>query len=571
MPRPFGAIGRGLALAAGVFVAPLPLSQDAVGSVSGTVVDGRTGTPVAPAIVLISPGTTNSREKKTIKVTAEGDGTFTVTGMAPGRYWIRAEANGYRTGVFGQVRSKDLGSTLDVNANSAKSGLRLPVWRLGSVRGNVVGRDQRPMAGKRIRLLRQKNGASVQPAGNATTKEDGSFEITRVPAGSYLIAVEGTSGAGIKDSAQTFFYPDATNPRTALAVQVEDSVDNLPVELREPDTPTHSVTGSIKSPLGQESNVDVVLEFSDGNSPIGGVPSLRTKTRPDGSFVFPAVQNGQFVVTATVFPKWPDETIGRKASDSVAKTSRSSQPIAPLPSGATLWGHSLINISNEPVKVVVDLQPGFSISGRLIFNGTAVPPTAAQFLSKAVHISPVGATYSGVFPAGRVEADMTFRLAAMPEGRYMLGMQAEAFPGWTIGSVLLGGKEVNGQAFALFADVKDAVITLVDRPTSVSGRVSYSGATRPLDMAVIAFSVEQRWDEVTDLGGQVARMPLNAEMTFDLVGMPAGRYWIVAVGGKLPEDWKDTKFLRSLIPLAKSVDISPGRQKSQSLELQIIR
>ena len=83
--------------------------------------------------------------------------------------------------------------------------------------------------------------------------------------------------------------------------------------------------------------------------------------------------------------------------------------------------------------VVFKLQPGASITGDVVFDGTSTPGSAA------VVIRPVEGTGASPTPSTRASADGQFVIANL-FGPMLI--RVDAVPGWSLKSVLYGGRDI---------------------------------------------------------------------------------------------------------------------------------
>jgi hypothetical protein len=139
------------------------------GWVSGLVVDASTRVPLGGVRIWI---TSEAMEEAGVG-RADGSGRFHFCGLAPGAYLLRAVFRGFgearaaiRIGAGGESRA-----TLPMILSD-------PLRRTGTLRGRVVEAGSgEPVAGATV-LVGEEGGAEARVTG-----EDGSFELSRIPAG----------------------------------------------------------------------------------------------------------------------------------------------------------------------------------------------------------------------------------------------------------------------------------------------------------------------------------------------------------------------------------------------------
>jgi hypothetical protein len=139
------------------------------------------GTPVESVNVSLSRSGERPGSANWYGATAEtgADGVFSVRGLAPGTYDLRA-----RGGYAG-------GNILPKTVSSVSAGthdLRVVVQAGGVIAGRVSGADGRPIRGGRI-VVQATDGTS---SGAAETGADGSFRVLGLDGGSYSVWVRPT-------------------------------------------------------------------------------------------------------------------------------------------------------------------------------------------------------------------------------------------------------------------------------------------------------------------------------------------------------------------------------------------
>jgi len=143
-------------------------------TLAGTVTDSA-NRPVADAAITVDPrGLTTVRNAKVI-ARSEADGTFRITGVAPGRNELLAEAPGLISRRIGVV----------LGAGETREGIVLRLDHAPRLAGKVTDSHGQPASGASIGL---RVGSEVRD-GLAVTQADGSFVIERAPRGTHSIVI----------------------------------------------------------------------------------------------------------------------------------------------------------------------------------------------------------------------------------------------------------------------------------------------------------------------------------------------------------------------------------------------
>src|SRR4029453_16818349 len=114
------------------------------------------------------------------------------------------------------------------------------------------------------------------------------------------------------------------------------------------------------------------------------------------------------------------------------------------PDQVRLWATAAVTVDGRNVSnIVLTLQPGMSVTGRVVFEGTAQAPPA-DLTRMRVSLAPVvvpGTPGEVATPAaGRVDADGRFTIASVVPGRYRLNAGG-AGNGWYLGSAVIDNQD----------------------------------------------------------------------------------------------------------------------------------
>jgi hypothetical protein len=180
-------------------------------AIAGTVTTD--GVPLAAARVRLFP--TSGGYVPVATATAAADGTYVLSGIAPGDYYVR-----FVGPVDGSYRSdwyRDdemyLRTLVTVGIEGTVTGIDGDLDPASTVSGVVSGPDG-PVAGAKVSLYSNTDRylASIE----ATTASDGTFTATGVPAGSYRVMVRPPAGSGLAAE----WYEDSTDRWSATEVVV---------------------------------------------------------------------------------------------------------------------------------------------------------------------------------------------------------------------------------------------------------------------------------------------------------------------------------------------------------------
>ena len=214
----------------GASVEEIDASLVPAATVRGSVTDAATEEPVVGVDVDVasdeggSGGTTTTDE----------NGTYTVTGLAPGTYTVHFKASTgnyapqYYNAKSGEEQPDGLnlsaGETADANAELSQG---------ASMSGTVSAGGGSPIRGARVTLT----GAEGEAGGATTTDQDGSYSITGLAPGNYMAHFEAPGRIS-----RYFSEPSNTEAPTVITLSAGESRQHVDSILEEGATITGTVT-----------------------------------------------------------------------------------------------------------------------------------------------------------------------------------------------------------------------------------------------------------------------------------------------------------------------------------------
>ncbi len=243
--------------------------------------------------------------------------------------------------------------------------------------------------------------------------------------------------------------------------------------------------------------------------------------------------------------------------------------IAPGSDQVRLWATTDLTVDGRNVSnVVLTLQQGMSVSGRLVFDGTAPPPPdlTRMRVSLAPVVVPGTPGELAMAAAGRVEADGKFTIASVVPGRYRLSAGG-AGNGWYLGSAIVDSQESLDFPIEVKPgqNVSSAVVTFVDRQSELTGTIVNEKAQPVPDYTLIVYPSDQRFWTAQSRRIQSTRPATDGRYSFR--NLPAGDYRLVPVYDPEPGSWFDPAFLQQLESAAVRVSIADGEKKEQHLRV----
>ena len=305
----------------------------------------------------------------------------------------------------------------------------------------------------------------------------------------------------------------------------------------------------------------------------------------DGAFRFAGIPDGRYRVMVCQFPK-ADGPLYIISGDFRGMVTTSLEglglsAIPPLPEAPTWVADVMVTVDGaRDQEIVVPMQPGARISGRVGFEGSSPPPSAAELMKVPVAIRPADGSNFGIVmqpnvgaPQSRIEASGTFRSIGLPPGDYvavpaLTGVPEPPWTVWSASSMLVDGRETLGKAITLeTTDITNVVITMTDQPTVIVGAVQDAKGLSSQDARVIIFprDVGDRRHYWVD-GRRILQVPVDRRGAFRVNVMP-GDYLVASVTS-FPPDWMTPEHLQTLAGAATSVRATAGQVATASVKIQ---
>jgi hypothetical protein len=247
--------------------------------------------------------------------------------------------------------------------------------------------------------------------------------------------------------------------------------------------------------------------------------------------------------------------------------------------GAMHGALPVVVTGQDVTNLDVRLGDGATVSGRIVFEGTATPPAPATMQVMLAGLSgsssPVEFAMAMLGGAsGQVSPDFTFSLKGVVPNSYratgnmpgaMFGATANS--AWTVKSIRAGGPDLADVPFDVEPgrSIDGLVVTLTDQPTVISGKI-IDGEGRPSSaFPIVIFSTNSaHW-----LPGsrRVQQARPASDGTYRVAGLPAGEYYIGAVTTLDLDDLYDPAFLQQVVTIAFKITLADGEKKEQDLKI----
>jgi hypothetical protein len=587
-----------LALAAPALAQPPPRDVGrtppaGIASITGIVVsDEREPKPLRRARVMLNgPQLQVGRT-----VISNDDGSFAFERLPAGLYTVGAAKQAYITMNYGARRTGRAGTSVVLGESESRSlTLRLP--RGAVIAGMVTDEQGLPAAGVAVSAMTYKfvgRERRLVPAGLTTSPSDdrGAYRVFGLPAGEYVIIAQlrqtgpqtgdlqvlsaeevrraledlrdssaraqpGRSSASKSAPPEPrslvtvapVFYPGSPNAAQASMVKVGAGEERAGIDFQLRVVPTATVSGVLSSRAGISEQLMVLLSPGDGPT-LDGYRGTAVPSDAEGRFQFSRIPPGLYVIIAR----------------SMNQKSRSDAP-ASVAAPPMQWASTEVLVQGQDVTdIALTLQPGLTLSGRVVFEGTTPAPKLTALRVPLLASRTVGA-FKFPEPVLQLEPDGRFATLEFMPGLYrqdpeMPGVRS-ALAGWWLKSIVLRGRDILDTALDLQQSADEIVMTLSDRASELAGGVIDPQGKPQSDHFVIVFGA----DRTSWFFGsrRVVGIRPDANGRYTIRNLPAGDYFILAFDDVEQGEWFDPALLERLLPGATRITLGEYEKKQQDL------
>lgn len=587
------------------------LAPPAVGTavISGTVTsDDADHRPIRRALVSLN-GSDLRYNRSTV---TDDEGRFAFPLLPAEHYTLSASKPGYVRTYYG-ARNSWQGPSAPISIEDGQQvTARLSMIHGGVIAGTVLDSFGRPQPGVRVMVVRFRTiNGERQPTIVSTggplllgTDDRGSYRIWGLAPGEYAVAASVTtvsSDTRLETTAETqwaqqvlqhpaspvpgsagipaapppgptlgyapVFYPGTPDAAGATIITLGPGEERGGLDFPLQWVPTARIEGTIVDAEGRPApNVTLTLV---GKQMIPLLVPFGSTSRTDsrGGFTLQGVTPGDYTIVArSLAAGGPAAPAGRAGG------------AAPRP---TSWAEQVVSVSGTDVKgLSLRLQPGLTVSGRVVFEGSTAPPSDLSRIRISLGPGPSGGTTVIVGSSSAVvSGDATFSLTGATPGRYRLlgsvpgtsppapGASGPPTSTWTLKSVVANGVETLDTAFEVgTTDLAGVVVTFTDHPTELSGSLLDSNGKPAPGYWVVTFTTDRTmW---TSGSRRVRTARPDARGQYRVVGLPPGEYYMVALTDLDPGDLSDASFFEQLAAASFKITLAEGEKKTQDLKLR---
>jgi hypothetical protein len=520
------------------------LPQTGTARIRGHVYAAETGAPLRRAQVRVfAPELRDPRQTAT-----DERGAYEFKDLPAGRFTVNASKGSYVALSYGQTRPMQSGTPLQVLDGQTVEKVDFALPRGSVITGRVVDEFGEPIADVQVMPMQSRFAQGrrrLLPTGRTgQTNDIGEYRLFGLSPGEYYVSatLRTFNGSNVDSDDRggyaATYYPGTANGSEAqrIFVGVGQAVSEINISLVA--TRTARITGTVVDALGKPVLQGFVSAMPRGTGGMFFGPAVGGQIR-EGAFMVSSVTPGDYILRANLGTGTDGRTEFATAN-------------------VTVTGEDISGVSLAPMPMV-------TVTGRIM----AQDPAAAPSLKLPIRITfiPVEPDDQMAMPGGgaTVKEDFTFEAKVSP-GKFRVYGGAPA-PGWTIHTVRQNGVDVTDSLDVLpSGDTSGIEIEFTNHLSELSGVVTNQRGEAAREYTVIVFSQDrEQWTGNTRYRGEGRP---DQDGRFKVRGLPAGRYYAVALETLDPGDTGDPDFLDRIRTKATMFTLNDGETKTLDLKLQ---
>ena len=510
----------------------LALAPQNTGTIQGTVKRGGVSEPISGVEITLRPEADRTRQ---VRTNSDAAGRFAFENLAPGKYSVQANREGYFSYPEGQPLPLQLGS-LTVDSSPVQT-LVVDLVPGAIVGGRITDPQGQPLAGVAVSVMQLEytEGRRAFSPGSIAQKTDdrGQYRLFWFGPGEYYVRAEFQNPQG--NLARRSYYPGTvdSNGAASFVVRGGETFDGLDFSL--PSADNIRISGRVQT---------------DGPGPGAGTVRTFYLLPRDGR---PAEQYpAEF--TNTIAPQAGQTTMDFALD--VRGLAPGSYDLAPFfidTANAFHTGRTRLEIGDRDLEnVAAYISPDIEVTGRITVAGGARPVNSGQpYLQLRASDAAVPLTRRSNSAA--ILADGTFAIRNVVEGRYHVYIAPG--PGLYVSAIRQGAMDIRDEGMVEVRRYTDPIeIILSPNPGKIHGAVEgQTGALQGRAHVVVVPQFSRRRNPLF-----YSRTTAGSSGEFTFEGLAPGEYKVFAFE-QLPDTAEQNpEFIARYETLGQSVTVNSG-------------
>ncbi|MCX6606625.1 MAG: carboxypeptidase-like regulatory domain-containing protein [Acidobacteria bacterium] len=483
--------------------------------VEGTVVNALSGAPLRMVSVqLYGPA------MATAVVVTDATGKFRFVGVKPGRYQLRPERNGFFTDGAADP-------AVELKAGEGTTAAPIKLWPGGAISGAVLDEEGEPVVGAQVTLSRRAyvgGHRQMVPVANAATDDRGQYRLFGLRQDQYFVRAVAPRVAGQTVLYPPTFYPVVTDVDKASPLVLAAGQEQRGINIALRPTTGFRLAGRVMNGLTNTPLTSTSVSITPrgiGLSPVD-VPPTVSVFDAGGKFAVSGVMPGQYDLASNFYYD-----------------------------KRTIQAHLLVDVRRDMEDVVLTLQPGVQLRGRIRVEGEG----AVNLSSLRVAIETAEDMIGGGGSA-RVNAEGGFEIGPLLPMRYspnLHNLPAGAY----LQGVKMGEQEATFDLTAAAGQTIVTVWVVSMKGGKVMGKTA-AGAVVALVPAADEALRQSRYRAVE----------ADSEGRYEVTGVGPGRYQVYAFTKVEAGAWMDDTFLAGLADGGVAVKVEEKETKAVDVKAQ---
>lgn len=601
-----------------------PATAVGTAEIAGVVVNSdNPAQPLRRAVVTLTGGGLNPRS-----VLSDDAGRFTFGRLPAGTYNVTSRKAAYLAAPYGARRPGRAGMPV-VLKDGQKSAISISMFR-GSVISGVL-RDTAgfPVAGLDVRAIDVRliaaGNADSPPYNIAKTDDRGVYRIYDLLPGDYVVIalpMPTTAGAIVapataaNDAALAalaaqrpaspgyptaspspsptpspqpigfapIFFPGTPRYDAAATVHVDAEQERAGIDFELRALPTAAIEGAVRGNIPDITKASITL-FPSGPQVSSGMTSNSLSgygINAEGRFRYANLPPGRYRLVARAQVGTAAASAPAPPTNMAAGGGGRGNP-AGAPPTDYLYGFVDVDLNGQDVTgLQLVLQPGGTISGKILFAGSATTPRPTDMSSIRPSLSLQGG--SGMVSSGGLtmgsslitsstwsNADGTFEIRGIGPGRFTFNASAVGSgttSPWKVRTVMAGDRDLLDDATELGPgiDLRNVVVTFTDARTEISGTLQGASGELVTEYYIVAFPADRAlW---RPRSRRILHVRPGTDGRFIFSDPPAGEYLLVAMTDLDPIDLLSVSFFEPLASAGVKLAVAEGEKKIQDLKIR---